>query len=277
MGHVGVCVVSALFWAIILTFNKFSSLLFVGLANKSYFCQRSYNFNSTIMRRYYFIVALLLMAAGVQNAFSQAGMLIWKDGELMSYHLENMDSIMFVDNVNRYIAGDYVDLGLPSGTLWATCNVGANSPEESGEAFAWGELVPKTDYTWENYKYSNGTSKSLTKYCTKSEYGDNYFTDDLLELLPGDDVATMSWGADWRMPSKLQFDELLDESYTTAERATLNGVKGRKITSKSNGNSIFLPVTTVTSIGTGPVRFMIIYPMQHSQRAITRRNLFRFM
>ena len=133
---------------------------------------------------------------------------------------------------------DYVDLGLPSGTLWATCNVGANSPEEYGNYFAWGETEPKNDYSWSTYKYCKGSSSTLTKYCAHSSWGT---VDNKTELEPSDDAATVNWGSGWQMPSYKQYDELINSSYTTTTWTTLNGVYGRKITSKSNGNSIFLP------------------------------------
>ena len=136
---------------------------------------------------------------------------------------------------------DYVDLELPSGTLWATCNVGADAPEEYGDYFAWGETEPQESYTWETYKWCEGTEETMTKYCRHSEYGYNGFTDDLTELLPEDDAATANWGSQWQMPSEEQVRELINEAYTTTEWATLNGVNGLKITSISNGKSIFLP------------------------------------
>ena len=142
---------------------------------------------------------------------------------------------------------DYVDLGLPSGTLWATCNVGASSPEDYGYYFAWGETEPydenggKTTFHWSTYKWCNGSNTTMTKYCTKSSYGNNGFTDDKTELDPEDDAAYVNWGSAWRMPSQEQFAELINSSYTTTEWTTQNGVNGRLITSKSNGNSIFLP------------------------------------
>ena len=134
---------------------------------------------------------------------------------------------------------DYVDLGLPSGTLWATCNVGASSPEDYGNYIAWGEMSTKSTYDWSTYKWCNGSNTTLTKYCTK--YGNNGFTDNKKELDPEDDAACVNWGSDWRMPSQEQFEELINSSYTTTEWTTQNGVKGRLITSNSNGNSIFLP------------------------------------
>ena len=133
---------------------------------------------------------------------------------------------------------DYVDLGLPSGTLWATCNVGASSPEEYGDYFAWGEIEPKNDYIVSTYKYCKGTFSTLTKYCTNSSCGT---VDNKTELEPSDDAATANWGSNWQMPSFEQCRELYNSSYTTQTWTTMNGVEGRKITSKSNGNSIFLP------------------------------------
>ncbi len=133
---------------------------------------------------------------------------------------------------------DYVDLGLPSGTLWATCNVGASSPEEYGDYFAWGETEPKNDYSWSTYKYCKGSKTTMTKYCMDSYYGT---VDNKTELEPSDDAATVNWGSEWQMPSFEQLIELYNSGYTTTTGTTMNGVYGRKITSKSNGNSIFLP------------------------------------
>ena len=139
----------------------------------------------------------------------------------------------------------YVDLGLPSGTLWATCNIGATSPEDYGDYFAWGETEGydsgKTAFNWSTYKWCKGSNSTMTKYCRYSSYGNEGFTDDLTELELADDAAYVNWGPAWRMPSMEQFDELINSSYTTSEWTTQNGVYGRKITSLSNGNSIFLP------------------------------------
>ena len=126
---------------------------------------------------------------------------------------------------------EWVDLGLPSGTLWATCNVGASKPEEYGDYFAWGETEPKSDYNWSTYDTYNG-GYTFKKYNLNGG---------LTELQPADDAATANWGSNWQMPSRDQMDELLSKNYTTLEWTQLNGVNGRKITSKSNGNSIFLP------------------------------------
>ena len=129
----------------------------------------------------------------------------------------------------------YVDLGLPSGTLWATCNVGANVPEAHGDYFAWGETQPKTTYNWGTYRYCNGNYDQLTKYCNNSEFGYNGFTDNLTTLLPEDDAATVNWGEEWRMPTKEQWQELFQT--TTNIWTTPNGM----LFTASNGNSLFLP------------------------------------
>ena len=132
----------------------------------------------------------------------------------------------------------YVDLGLPSGLLWATYNVGADSPEEYGDSFAWGETQPKDYYDWSTYQYCMGTDKTLTKYCTYPQNGNNGFTDYLTILLPEDDAATANWGYGWRMPTKAEFEELYNN--TTVTWTTQNGVNGQLFTA-SNGNSLFLP------------------------------------
>ena len=133
---------------------------------------------------------------------------------------------------------EYVDLGLPSGLLWATCNVGANAPEEYGDYFAWGETQPKNTYNWSNYKYCNGSMNTLTRYCSNSFYGNNGFTDGLTELLSEDDAATANWGSEWRMPTREEWREL--HNHTSARMTTQNGVYGILFTA-TNSNSLFLP------------------------------------
>ena len=96
---------------------------------------------------------------------------------------------------------EWVDLDLPSGTLWATCNVGADRPGDFGDYFAWGETTPKQSYSWENYKWCYGYSSTLIKYCTNSSFGYNGFVDNKNELDPEDDAAYANWGPSWRMPT----------------------------------------------------------------------------
>ncbi len=148
----------------------------------------------------------------------------------------------------------YVDLGLPSGLLWATCNVGADNSEDYGDYFAWGETQPKSDYSWSTYQYCNGSDNTLTKYCSNSSYGYNGFTDNLTTLQPSDDAATAQWGSGWRMPTQAECQELVDN--TTFTWTTQNGVKGCLFTA-TNGNSLFLPAagyrdgTSLYGAGTG--------------------------
>ena len=114
---------------------------------------------------------------------------------------------------------EYVDLGLPSGLKWATHNIGATTPEEYGDYFAWGEVLPKYEYT---------ESNSLT-------YGKQ------MDDISGTeyDAATINWGGEWRMPTDAEMQDLKDNCTWTW--TTQKGVYGYKVTSKTNGNSIFLP------------------------------------
>ena len=131
----------------------------------------------------------------------------------------------------------YVDLGLPSGTLWATCNVGASAPEEFGDYFAWGETEPKDYYDWSTYKWCNGNEETLTKYCEESSLGYNGFVDNKTELDPEDDAACAHYPGG-RMPSWEQIQELCDSC--TWKWTQLNGVNGMLVTGP-NGNTMFLP------------------------------------
>ena len=134
---------------------------------------------------------------------------------------------------------EWVDLGLPSGLLWAKCNLGAAAPEEYGGNYSWGETAQKEAYDWSHYRYctvdSVGELKSLTKYNTRSSYG---AVDSLTILEATDDAATAVLGNGARIPTKKEWQELMDN--TIAEWTTQNGVGGRKFTA-ANGNSIFLP------------------------------------
>ena len=144
---------------------------------------------------------------------------------------------------------EYVDLGLPSCTLWATCNVGANKPQDIGKYFAWGETTgygndPSDGYMfdWENYKWGevSGEDTDFTKYCTDSSRGKDGFTDGKFELDPEDDAAYVNWGSEWRMPTYEMFEELREECIWTA--TTIGDVEGYEVKGK-NDNTIFLPIT----------------------------------
>ena len=130
---------------------------------------------------------------------------------------------------------EYVDLGLPSGLKWATCNVGANALEEYGDYFAWGETSTKEDYSWGTYKWCNGSGTTLTKYNSDSNWG---IVDNKTVLDPEDDAAHVIWGGTWRMPTPSEFEELKEHCTWTWDN--MNGHNGYNVTG-TNGNSIFLP------------------------------------
>mgnify|MGYP003302949176 CR=1 FL=1 len=132
---------------------------------------------------------------------------------------------------------EYVDLGLS--VKWATCNVGANKPEDYGDYFAWGETEIKSTYNWSTYKWCNGSYKTLTKYSNEKKYGHKKFVDNKTTLELSDDAAHANWGGSWRMPTDAELTELHEQCTWTW--TTQNGVNGYKVTSKKNGNSIFMP------------------------------------
>lgn len=145
-------------------------------------------------------------------------------------------------------AHEYVNLGLPSGTLWATCNLGAQSPEKYGDYYAWAELVPKEVYSWSRYvwiKAGRSDWKGCNKYTVPDGlmvgvwYSDDIFVgDNLTKLLPEDDAARMTWGEGWSIPTAEQFNELIN--YSTCTSDNLNGSRVYKIVGP-NKNCIYLP------------------------------------
>ena len=168
----------------------------------------------------------------------------------------NVADIVGLVNTIKYLGGggpdnvEAVDLKLPSGTKWANMNVGAEKPEDYGLYFAWGETTGYTSDTndghsfeWATYKWCNdGIGTTVTKYCPTSEtdyWGGSGTPDNYLRLKDSDDAACALWGGKWRMPTKEEIEELVNE--TNSVWTTVNGVEGMKFTSKTNGNSIFLP------------------------------------
>lgn len=150
-----------------------------------------------------------------------------------------------------------VDLGLPSGLKWASFNLGATAPEEYGDYFAWGETQPyylsqdppvwketkEEGYYWPSYKWCQASGEALTKYCNKSNFGYNGYTDYRMILEPADDAARVNLGENWRMPTDEEWEELLNGC--TSSWTTINGVNGYRFTSNINGNSIFLPAASI--------------------------------
>lgn len=187
-----------------------------------------------------FLIALLTVST---LAMAQSKLYVYQaDGTRTEFIAANVDSITISKNgetpdhdVNAN-GHEYVDLGLPSGNLWATCNVGANAPEEAGDYFAWGETEAKDAYHYATYKWYNLSNSKYTKYCIRAEYGevDNRT---IIELL--DDAANVNWGGNWRLPSREDMIELQEKC--TWEFTSIKNVPGYKIKSKVNQNSIFLP------------------------------------
>lgn len=172
------------------------------------------------MRKITFFLAFVFCLS-VSAQESTDTMYIYKKGNIVErIPVYTIDSITFVPqtktDVTVYKA---VDLGLPSGVKWASCNVGATKPEEYGGYYAWGELESKNDYTSTtavNYQKNIGDDISATSY----------------------DIARVKWGAPWRMPTKAEQEELCREC--SWEKSSLNGVNGYVVTGP-NGNTIFLP------------------------------------
>ena len=177
----------------------------------------SVNLTNLVEGTTYYVRAYAVNSAGVSY------------GEEVSFMTNEQSS-----TPNDGTSHEYVDLGLS--VKWATCNVGATKPEEYGDYFAWGETTTKSTYNWSTYKWCNGSSSTMTKYNTNSSYGT---VDNKTQLELSDDAARANWGGSWRMPTKAEQDELCNNCTWTW--TTQNGVNGYKVTSKSNGNSIFLP------------------------------------
>ena len=168
----------------------------------------------------------------IRNANRVLFQLIAYDNETRLEYAKT-DFITLISNLAQNLP-KFVDLGLPSGTLWAECNLGATQNDENGDYYAWGETETKTSFSWKNYKYCKGTSTTLTKYCTKSSYGNNKFTDNLVELQGSDDPLSKKYGYFYSIPTKEDWEELITKcSWTWFDNGAL--VKG------PSGDVIYLP------------------------------------
>lgn len=203
---------------------------------------------------------LIAMLATTMLSIAQTKLYVYQtDGSCTEFIAANVDSITISENweapdndVNAN-GHEYVDLGLPSGTLWATCNIGASKPEEAGDYFAWAETEAKDNYDLSTYKYSKSGDYSLddlTKYTFPDNniYADWYFEfnkfigDNKTILEANDDVAKVNFGSDWRMPTREEFEELIKEcSWQFSYEYNSPSRVGYTITSLKNGNTIFLP------------------------------------
>lgn len=158
------------------------------------------------------------------------------------------------DGQNTINGYEYVDLGLPSGLKWASCNVGADKPEDYGLFFAWGEVVGHNPdgsdghrFSWEEYKWFDG---KIDFYTMVSKYNDipghGSLVDNLTTLELADDAASTNWGGSWRIPTEKEFRELINNC--TWSLISKNGITGYEVS--NNGNSIFLPAASFrTTIG----------------------------
>lgn len=186
---------------------------------------------------------LCMFATAQENAVGEFLYIYHNDKTVECINVSEIDSLKFVevepecstDTLPVISQYEGVDLGLPSGLKWATCNVGATKPEEYGKYYAWGEVEEKENYTWETYKWCNGSDNTMTKYCSEEDYG---IVDNKAFLDPEDDVAQLEWGGRWRMPTSNDLRELIENCEWI--RTTLNNIHGYKVTG-TNGNSIFLP------------------------------------
>lgn len=156
---------------------------------------------------------------------------------------------------NNYHNGyEYVDLGLPSRLMWATCNIGAEKSDECGLYFAWGEVEGHGVYSSDNYLFlydtykwghwnSLGSDYTIYKYNANAEKGHNSVVDYKFILDEEDDAAVANWGGKWRMPTEIECQELLDNC--TLTWTNRNNINGFELVSKLNGNSIFLPAAGI--------------------------------
>jgi hypothetical protein len=174
------------------------------------------------MKKYILSISFLAMQLA---ATAQTVNVHFKNGQTIEYPAANVDYVDFSAKASAptVTAGQVVDLGLS--VFWASCNLGAESPEEYGDYYAWGETKPKTSYTETNYAYYDDNLKQYTDIGVNIS-GTQY------------DAATVNLGGDWRMPTKDEMEELIDNC--TWEWIQTNGKNGFKVTGK-NGNSIFLP------------------------------------
>ena len=166
------------------------------------------------MNKFLFLIFTVILTISAISGYGSNGI-------VPEYNTENRNDSVATINADSPITGtlnghNWVDLGLPSGTKWATCNIGATKSEDYGDYYAWGETQSKKKYNEKNYKY----------------------TDNSIVLSSKDDVATANWGSDWRMPTQAEMDEL--SSNCIHKWTTQNGVNGLLFTG-TNGNSIFLP------------------------------------
>lgn len=195
------------------------------------------------------IITIALAMLGVASWATDYNMVVNQNGVKTKFKVSTVTDVTFEElpavthnsktvTVNDGTTVTFVDLGLPSGTLWADRNVGAATPEAYGSYFAWGETKPKSNYSWSTYIVTSVSNCGTASDPIYKELGSNA---DIAGTKY--DAATANWGAGYKMPTKAQWKELNNSKYTTWTWTTKNGVKGYEVTSKAEGNnnSIFLP------------------------------------
>lgn len=159
--------------------------------------------------------------------------------QTLRHHFHKIHDVVIpkkeIKKTSHSTEADAVDLGLPSGNLWASKNIGASSEYDNGTYFAWGETSEKDEYGWESFLHADGSYSTMKKYCNESKYGD---VDNKFVLEDADDAAQVILGSKWHTPSSEDLQELIDNCEW--EWKSRNGMYGWEIMG-SNGNSIFLP------------------------------------
>jgi len=213
------------------------------------------------------IIWLFIVNVFAANVSAQTMVVNYSNGNRLSINVKDLSSIEFgdepevLDDETHHKGHEFVDLGLPSGTKWATMNLGAEKSTEIGMYYAWGETTGyyvsnmSRQFDTESYKfYKKQTTKTkdedgfdiektiegYTKYISKDarEYGYNGFYDDKTIMENADDAARINWGGEWRIPTTEECQELIDNCSIT--KCSLDGVSGCKVKGK-NGNFIFIP------------------------------------
>ncbi len=189
------------------------------------------------MKRKIYLLGLLLCACFIHAQEQEYKVLNVHQGDVVSHAipLKQIDSLVFATDAAWEAPYTYVDLGIQ--TVWATCNIGAEKPEDYGDYYAWGEVYPKTVYTWDTYLHGLG-EYSLLKYCNDKSYSYYGTADGIPWLYPADDVAQTKTNSLWNIPDVYYINQLMSECTWTW--TTLNNVAGYQVTGP-NGNSIFLP------------------------------------
>ena len=193
------------------------------------------------MKRIIPFVAAVLVALSAQAQTVNVNL---ANGQTVKYNAGNVEDITFTERIAKPSEDDpehfrAVDLGLPSGLLWASHNIGAKKYYDAGAFFAWGETSPKNKYNWESYMWGYYDSTDKKIYVNKYSSADGLTT-----LTPADDAAAANWGDGWRMPTKEDFEELLENTTAKLDHDDeTHNVNGIRLTSKKNGKVIFLPCT----------------------------------